>query len=65
MGMKASGDVFQRLFDLILGELQPLVVVAHIDNVPIFSPSISQQLIDLGAVLRRLKTVDLKLNLEK
>ena len=64
-GMKTSGAVFQRLMDAMLGELQPRCAVVYIDNMIFFSPSLRQQLIDLGIVFKRLIAVNLKLNLEK
>ena len=49
----------------MLGELQTCFVVVYINYITIFIPSISQNLIDLGEPFKRLKSVNLKLNLEK
>ena len=65
MGMKTSGAVFQRLMDIMLGNLQPRCAVVYIDNITIFSPSLGQHLIDLSKIFKRLSEVNLKINLEK
>ena len=65
MGTKTSGAVFQRLMDAMLGELQPCCAVVYIVNITIFSPSLWKHLIDLGEAFKRLRAVNLKLNLEK
>ena len=51
MGMKTSGAVFQQLMDIMLGDLQPKCAVVYINNITIFSPSMGQQIIDLGKCL--------------
>ena len=54
MGMKTSGAVFQQLMDSVLGDLQPKIAVAYIDDITIFSPTLEQHLVDLNLVLERL-----------
>ena len=65
MGMKTLGAVFQRLVDLIVGELQPRCVVVYIDNITIFSNSLTEHLHDVGKLWAKLKGANLKVNLNK
>ena len=64
-GMKTSGAVFQRLVDLIVGELQPRCVVVYIDNITIFSNSLNEHLHDVDKLLAKLDGANLKVNLNK
>ena len=64
-GMKTLGAVFQKLVDLIVGELQPRCVVVYIDDITIFSNSINKHLHDVDKLLAKLDGANLKVNLNK
>lgn len=58
--MKTSGAVFQRLMENIFEGLQHYKVVMYIDDIPLFSPTIEQHLIDMNLVFERLAKANLK-----
>ena len=65
MGMKTSGEVFQRLMDEMLGDLQPRCAVVYINDITIFSKSMEDYIVDLGKVFAKLAEANLKINLDK
>ena len=65
MGMKTSGAVFQQLMDSVLGDLQPKIAVAYINDISIFSPMLEQHYEDVDCVLERLNVANLKANANK
>lgn len=58
--MKTSGAVFQRLMDNIFEGLQPSKVIMYIDDIPLFSLTMEQHLIDMNLVFERLAKANLK-----
>ena len=65
MGMKTLGAVFQRLVDLIVGELQTRCVVVYIDNITNLSNSLTEHLHNVDKLLAKLDGANLKVNLNK
>ena len=65
MGMKTLGAVFQRLFDSIVGELQPHCVVLYINDITIFSNSLTEHLHKVDKLLAKLDGANLRVSLNK
>ena len=65
MGLKNSAASFQRFVDGILHGLQPLIVMAYVDDLIIFSKTIDENITKLRQVFERLEKAHMSLNLEK
>jgi len=62
-GLKNAPVTFQRLVETVLGELRRKVCFVYIDDIIVYSPSITQHFHDLHTVLHRLETAGLTSNL--
>ena len=64
-GLKNSGSSFQRFMDGILHGLQPLIVMAYVDDLLIFSNTLDDHYNHFKLVFERLKNANLTINLHK
>ena len=64
-GDKDVGQVVLKIGESIIGELQPRCVVVYIDDITIFSNSLTEHLQDVDKLLAKLDVANLKVNLNK
>jgi hypothetical protein len=65
LGLKNSGNTFQRFIDGVLHDLQPMVVMAFCDDLLLYSATLEENINRLRSVFEKLQAANLTLNLEK
>ena len=64
-GLCNGPATFERLIECVLGQLQWQICLCYIDDILIFSQTVSQHLECLQAIFQRLRKADLKLKPSK
>lgn len=64
-GLTNAPSTFQRMMDVLLAGLKWNICLVYLDDIVIFSETVSEHLVRLEAVLRCLKQANLKLKLSK
>lgn len=64
-GLKNAPSTFQRVMDNVLRELQGTICLVYMDDIIIYSTSLNEHISNLRKVFSRLRTANLKVQLDK
>lgn len=64
-GLKNAPSTFQRVMDNVLKELQGTICLVYLDDIIIFSTSLQEHIENLKKVFHKLRTANLKVQLDK